>query len=88
MAFDKEKNVLVEFYAPWCGHCKALAPIWEELAEKRAKEEGSDLVVAMIDATTNELPHTRVRSFPTIKLYKKGDNEAAEYNGEREFTSC
>ena len=88
VAFDKEKNVLVEFYAPWCGHCKALAPIWEELAEKRAKEDGSDLVVAMIDATTNELPHTRVRSFPTIKLYKKGDNEAAEYNGEREFTSC
>ena len=88
VAFDKEKNVLVEFYAPWCGHCKALAPIWEELAEKRAKEDGSDLVVAMIDATANELPHTRVRSFPTIKLYKKGDNEAAEYNGEREFTSC
>jgi len=83
VAFDKEKNVLVEFYAPWCGHCKALAPIWEELAEKRAKEDGSDLVVAMIDATANELPHTRVRSFPTIKLYKKGDNEAAEYNGER-----
>merc|ERR1712117_322339 len=84
VAFDKEKNVLVEFYAPWCGHCKALAPIWDELAEKKAKEEGSsDLVVAKIDATANELPHTRVRSFPTIKLYKKGDNEAAEYNGER-----
>ena len=45
------------------------------------------LIVAMIDATANELPHTRVRSFPTIKLYKKGDNQAAEYNGEREFTS-
>ena len=39
---------------------------------------------AKIDATANELPHTKVRSFPTIKLYKKGDNEAAEYNGERE----
>ena len=40
---------------------------------------------AKIDATANELPHTKVRSFPTIKLYKKGDNEAAEYNGEREL---
>ena len=87
VAFDPTKNVLVEFYAPWCGHCKTLAPIWDELAEKKANEEGSDLVVAKIDATANELPHTKVRSFPTIKLYKKGENEAAEYNGEREFAS-
>ena len=43
-----------------------------------------DVVVAMIDATINELPHTKVRSFPTIKLYKKETNEAVEYNGESE----
>jgi len=35
-----------------------------------------------MDATINELPHTKVRSFPTIKLYKKETNEAVEYNGE------
>ena len=38
-----------------------------------------------MDATLNELPHTRVRSFPTIKLYAKDDNKEHEYNGEREF---
>ena len=81
VAFDKTKDVLVEFYAPWCGHCKKLVPIYDELAEKLADRE--DIVIAKMDATANELEHTRVESFPTIKLYKKGDNKVVEYNGER-----
>jgi len=81
VVMDKSKNVLVEFYAPWCGHCKQLSPIWDKLAE--SLEDNEDVVVAKMDATVNELSHTRVRSFPTIRLYKKDTNEVAEYNGER-----
>jgi len=81
VVFDKKKDVLVEFYAPWCGHCKKLAPIYDELAEKFA--DRSDVLIAKMDSTANELEHTRIESFPTIKLYKKGDNKVVEYNGER-----
>jgi protein disulfide-isomerase A1 len=81
VAFNKDKDVLVEFYAPWCGHCKQLAPIYDQLGEKF--ESNENVIIAKMDATTNELEHTKIQSFPTIKLYRKGDNKVIEYNGER-----
>lgn len=81
VAFDKSKDVFVEFYAPWCGHCKQIAPIWDQLGEKFKDSE--TVIVAKMDATANELEHTKITSFPTIKLFKKGDNEAVDYTGER-----
>ncbi|XP_076280886.1 protein disulfide isomerase [Lasioglossum baleicum] len=81
VAFDTSKNVLVEFYAPWCGHCKELAPIYEALGEKYKDSE--DIVVAKVDATANELENVEVLGYPTIILYKKETNEAVTYNGER-----
>ncbi|GBP54284.1 Protein disulfide-isomerase [Eumeta japonica] len=84
VVFDNTKTVLVEFYAPWCGHCKQLVPIYDKLAEHFEKDD--DVVIAKIDATANELEHTKITSFPTIKLYTK-ENQVRDYNGERTLSA-
>merc|ERR1711915_664022 len=81
IAKNTEKDVLVEFYAPWSGHCKQLAPTWDKLGEKYKDSE--TVVIAKMDSTANELEEVKVQGFPTIKLFKKGTNEIVDYNGDR-----
>ncbi|OTF71502.1 hypothetical protein BLA29_006824, partial [Euroglyphus maynei] len=58
---------LVEFYAPWCGHCKNLAPIWAEVAT----ELKGKVRVGAVDATVHQSLASRyeIRGFPTIKVF-------------------
>jgi protein disulfide-isomerase A1 len=83
VAFDKSKDVLVEFYAPWCGHCKQLAPIYDKVGEHF--KDNDQILVTKLDATANEMEHTKVTSFPTLKLYTKGENKVIDYNGPRTY---
>lgn len=76
---DPTKDVLLEVYAPWCGHCKALTPIYEKLA-KRFKDIDS-VVIAKMDGTENEVPDVEVQGFPTIMLFPaEKDAKAIDYN--------
>ncbi|KAI9680252.1 MAG: protein disulfide-isomerase precursor [Bathelium mastoideum] len=82
IVLDEEKDVLIEFYAPWCGHCKALAPKYEELAQLYAAQS-SHVTIAKVDATANDVPD-EIAGFPTIKLYPAGGkSEPVSYSGAR-----
>ena len=63
LVLNNDQDVLVEFYAPWCGHCKELAPKYDGVAAKVAHMK--DLVITKMDATENEVPNMAVEGYPT-----------------------
>lgn len=80
---DPTKDVLVKYYAPWCGHCKKLAPVWEELGEHYKNNQ--DLVIAKFDATANEAEGVQIRGYPTLIFYPKDNKEGVTYEGDRDL---
>lgn len=74
------KYVLLEIYAPWCGHCKALEPIYKELAEKLSYMS-EKLTIAKFDGTANEHQKVNIKGFPTIRLYKPNQPEPVDFDG-------
>jgi protein disulfide-isomerase A6 len=85
IVMDSNKDVLVEFYAPWCGHCKTLAPIYEKLAN--AFQNEPNVAIAKVDADKHRDLGGRygVQGFPTVKFFSKGNKEPEDYNGPREL---
>jgi len=82
VVINSEDDVLMEFYAPWCGHCKQLVPIYDSLATKLKNVKG--LVIAKMDATANEVEGVEIRGFPTIKFFPKGrKHNPLDFEGDR-----
>eukprot|EP00112_Aurelia_sp_Birch-Aquarium-sp1_P001478 Seg1159.16 transcript_id=Seg1159.16/GoldUCD/mRNA.D3Y31 product="Protein disulfide-isomerase A6" protein_id=Seg1159.16/GoldUCD/D3Y31 len=82
--FTSKDLWLVEFFAPWCGHCKQLAPEWA----KAASELKGKVKVAAVDATVNTVIANKyqVRGYPTIKVFPAGakdPNAVEDYDGGR-----
>jgi len=80
---DGSKGAFVEFFAPWCGHCKSLAPEYEIVGEAFDKE--SSVVVAKVDADAHKELGSRfgVQGFPTLKWFPKGSTTPENYEGGR-----
>lgn len=68
-----ELPVLVDFWAPWCGPCKAISPILKQLEEDNPGK--LKIVKVDIDENENLVNNFRIRSVPTLMIFKNGNME-------------
>ncbi|KAM7367787.1 hypothetical protein PAMP_014062 [Pampus punctatissimus] len=84
MVLDSDDVWLVEFFAPWCGHCKNLEPEWAAAATAVKEQTKGKIRLGAVDATVHQGLSSRygIRGFPTIKIFRKGE-EPEDYQGGR-----
>ncbi|KAL9652998.1 hypothetical protein ABK040_015513 [Willaertia magna] len=88
IVMHKDKDVLVKFYAPWCGHCKKMAPDYEKVAQAFVNED--NVVVAKLDADKHRDVASKfgIQGYPTLKFFPRGaDKQPEDYNAGRDVDS-
>ncbi len=83
---NKFENILVLFYASWCGHCKKFLPTYVKISQKLYEEKPRINLAKIEMSSNNEIKNIfNISSFPTIKFFQKG--KPYDYNGERDEDS-
>ncbi|XP_062267031.1 protein disulfide-isomerase A6 isoform X1 [Platichthys flesus] len=84
LVLDSDDVWLVEFFAPWCGHCKNLEPEWAAAATAVKEQTKGRVRLGALDATVHQAVSGRygIRGFPTIKIFRKGE-EPEDFQGGR-----
>jgi protein disulfide-isomerase A1 len=84
VAEDTAVDVFIDFYAPWCGHCRKLEPQWKDLGKKL--QHVKTLRIMKLDATRNEVEGMTISGYPTIVLFPAGRTlkQEVHYSGSRQ----
>ncbi|CAD8203530.1 unnamed protein product [Paramecium pentaurelia] len=83
IVLQSKQDVFVKFYAPWCGHCKAMSAEYVKLAEEY--KDSKNVLIAELDATVHKIPIVQIEGFPTLILFEKGETKVKQlqFSGQR-----
>uniref|UniRef100_A0A1I8PHM3 Thioredoxin domain-containing protein n=1 Tax=Stomoxys calcitrans TaxID=35570 RepID=A0A1I8PHM3_STOCA len=82
-----KNNHFVKFFAPWCGHCKRLHPLWEQLAEMMNVKDEPQVIIAKVDCTQHQelCAKHEITGYPTLRFFKLGETESVKFKGTRDM---
>lgn len=86
MLFDADRDVLLEIYAPWCGHCQQMDPDYQKIGKKVEKDGHDDILkIVKLDGSANDSAIDSISwsGFPTLMYIKAGTETPMPYDGPR-----